>query len=228
MYHAVGTAAFGDRIGIFTVSPELFRTQAEFLREWNQARISDLTSSLGDPSSSQIVITFDDGYSDNLDVAAPILAHYGLPFTVFVTSGFVRHSHPGFLSPQGLRDLASIPGATIGAHGDTHIPLSQCLEGQLASELVSSKHYLEDIIGQSVQTMSYPYGSVDRRVRNAVQMAGYSLAASSYAGLNNVDRDQLILCRTEIHNSDTVDRFCRKLSGDWDRYRFRQRDPSLS
>ena len=38
------------------------------------------------------VLTFDDGYRDNLDVAYPILKELGAPFTVFVTSGLVDRS----------------------------------------------------------------------------------------------------------------------------------------
>ena len=228
MYHAVGTKAFGDERGIFSVSPEQFRAQVRFLREESDARIVDLSSGTVDPSSHEIAITFDDGYADNLAVAAPILADYGLPFTVFVTADFIRQSNQGFLSPQGLRDLASIPGVTIGAHGNTHIPLAECHATTLNDELLSSKQYLEDVLGQNIRSMSYPYGSVNLRVRDAVAVAGYQLAACSHAGLNTSNRDRLLLQRTEIQGTDTIDRFRRKLLGDFDWYRWRHRDPVFS
>src|ERR1700744_3552098 len=39
-----------------------------------------------------VVLTFDDGYRDNVDHALPVLEKHGAPFTMFVTSGFADRS----------------------------------------------------------------------------------------------------------------------------------------
>lgn len=41
---------------------------------------------------NSVVVTFDDGYPDNLTVALPILKTYGIPATVYIATGTVDHS----------------------------------------------------------------------------------------------------------------------------------------
>jgi peptidoglycan/xylan/chitin deacetylase (PgdA/CDA1 family) len=36
-----------------------------------------------------VVVTFDDGYADNLYEAKPLLEHYGIPGTFFVVTGYL-------------------------------------------------------------------------------------------------------------------------------------------
>jgi peptidoglycan/xylan/chitin deacetylase (PgdA/CDA1 family) len=227
MYHAIGSPALGDRLGIFSLAPRLFEAQIDFLSGFHREQVCALEAGVAlSERSLQIAITFDDGYLDNLKVAAPILADKQLPFTVFVTSGHVRHGRKGFLNAASLRELASVPGAIIGAHGTSHIPLVDCDDDQLENELRSSRKYLEDIIGREVITMSYPHGSVNRRVRQAAADAGYRLATCSYADINRPGRDLLLLGRTEVLSGDTLSIYRQKLKGNWDWYRWRTTDPA--
>ncbi len=49
----------------------------------------------GSLRKDSIVVTFDDGYRDNLTEALPILEKYDVPATIFVTSGFIsREEYP--------------------------------------------------------------------------------------------------------------------------------------
>jgi peptidoglycan/xylan/chitin deacetylase (PgdA/CDA1 family) len=226
MYHAIGTPALGDTLDLFSLSPERFRQQMVLLADWKQGRVVEFDAAALNGNGCRVAITFDDGYLDNLEVAAPILSELGLPFTVFVASEFVRSGKAGFLSPSALRALATLPGAQIGAHGTNHVALTLCDDTTLRTELMSSRSYLEDLLGCEVRTLAYPYGAVDRRVRDAALAAGYSLGACSQAGLNSAARDPLLLARTEILSFDNERVFAQKLHGDWDWYRWRREDPA--
>lgn len=127
---------------------------------------------------------------------------------------------------DGLRALAALPGAQIGAHGANHVALTQCDEATLRNELTSSRGYIEDLLGGEVRTLAYPYGAADRRVRDAALAAGYQLGACSLAGINPPARDPLLLARTEILSFDSERVFAQKLHGDWDWYRWRTQDPA--
>jgi peptidoglycan/xylan/chitin deacetylase (PgdA/CDA1 family) len=225
MYHAIGTPALGDTQGLFSLKPECFRRHMVLLAGWKGGRVVEFDEAALSGTGCRVAITFDDGYLDNLEVAAPILGELGLPFMVFVTSEFVRNGKAGFLSPAALRNLAALPGAQIGAHGANHVALTQCDDWKLRDELASSRHYLEDVLGHEVRALAYPYGATDLRVRDAALAVGYRLGACSLAGINPPERDPLLLARTEIVSCDSERVFAQKLHGDWDWYRWRTRDP---
>jgi peptidoglycan/xylan/chitin deacetylase (PgdA/CDA1 family) len=72
------------------VTPEHFAEQLGLIRKHGRPMsLTDLVQALrnGKVPRRAVVVTFDDGYSDNLHVAKPLLEHYEVPATVFITSG---------------------------------------------------------------------------------------------------------------------------------------------
>ena len=67
-----------------------------------------------------------------------------------------------------------------------------------------------------IDTMSYPHGAVDQRVRNAVQIAGYKNAVTSNPGANVSKVDNFMLNRTDIWSIDDMRIFKQKVNGHWD------------
>lgn len=93
-YHGVDTADHPvinfDRL---QTSPDLFTLQLEALaRAFRVVPLADAVRSWREQGvwpSGALAVTFDDGYRNNLEVAAPILKRLGVPATFFVTAGFV-------------------------------------------------------------------------------------------------------------------------------------------
>ncbi|MFO1412790.1 MAG: polysaccharide deacetylase family protein [Burkholderiales bacterium] len=81
-----------DPLRPFEPDRERFREVAAWLSDWFRVlplgeAIARLRS--GSLPSRAAAITFDDGYADNLHVAAPVLSEFGLPATCFVATGFL-------------------------------------------------------------------------------------------------------------------------------------------
>jgi peptidoglycan/xylan/chitin deacetylase (PgdA/CDA1 family) len=75
-----------------TIDPEIFAGQMETLaRDWSPTSLAELVDGFGRrrlPERS-VAVTFDDGYADNLEVAAPILLEHGIPTTLFVAAELI-------------------------------------------------------------------------------------------------------------------------------------------
>lgn len=88
-YHRVN-----DEADLFfpSLPTEVFETHMEFVaRTYVVLPLEELLERMRRNAVPRdaLAITFDDGYRDNLTHAAPILARYGLPATVFLATGFI-------------------------------------------------------------------------------------------------------------------------------------------
>jgi len=227
MYHSVGGNVIRDKLNIFGITPELFNQHMEYLSKQSILPVTEFSVDALVSQQNSIAITFDDGYKDNLYTAAPILEKFKFPYTVFVSTEFVKSGDKNFLSPEELRELSELPNAQIGSHGVSHTALAECSDQELKNELVYSKHYIEDIIGKEITTVGYPHGSVDQRVRSEAEEAGYKLGGTSYMDINRKGSDQLQLARTSVLGIDTLRVFKQKVHGGWDWYRLLQDNPAV-
>jgi len=212
MYHAIGGKVAGDAQGLYSLAPELFARHVRMLAGGSTV----VALERGVAAGYGLAITFDDGYRDNLTVAAPLLVEAALPFTVFVTPAFIDSGEPQYLTRADVKTLADMPGITIGAHGFSHCRLTACDDAALAGELKNSRTWLEDLLGRPVHTMSYPHGAVDGRVRAAAAAAGFTIAAGSRFGSLRQGNDPLVVPRTDIWAGDDVGRLSAKIAGHWD------------
>lgn len=173
----------------YSISPQQFSEHMQFLQQKGYTAISlaemaDAFSGGRALPANPIVITFDDGYADNLLNALPILEQYGLKATVFIIAGSVGQAD--YLNWQQAAELLR-RGTEIGSHTVSHASLSQVADTQKLEEIQQSKRLLEDRLGEPVQFLAYPFGQFDPSLFPLLQQSGYRGACTGIAGLNFAD-----------------------------------------
>jgi peptidoglycan/xylan/chitin deacetylase (PgdA/CDA1 family) len=222
MYHAFDTREVGDR---YVISAKKFRRQLGIisLLGYRVIGLGEFIAAMrdgGELPNRPVVITIDDGYRDNLEVAAPILRERGLKATVFIVSGrigksnnwdetgavagreLVDESHAAFLRRAGLE---------IGAHTRTHASLIEVDDAAVIDEVSASRAELDGLLDDRQSTFAYPYGQFDDRSVAAVEEAGFRGAVTVENRLARLSDHPMLIPRIEIRGSESLASFLRKL-----------------
>lgn len=178
--------------------------------------LAEVAAVLRRPPEAQcpVVLTFDDGYASLHQVARPLLACYGFPATLFLTTGPVGEasyvSQPGFADsvPHGDRPLTwpelrelQVAGWRIEAHGCTHRALATLGPAAQVAELAGSRAAIARHLGRAPAFYAYPYGSYTRRTLQALGPAGYQAACAVHTGPATPASDPRRLPRLEVTNA---------------------------
>jgi peptidoglycan/xylan/chitin deacetylase (PgdA/CDA1 family) len=198
---------------------DAFRTCIDWMRSrYDIVPLGDLVAPSTEPRHEQLALTFDDGYADWHEVAAPVLEDLRCPATFFVSSGFVglgpaearafrqqrlrRSRDLAPLTADQLRDLATHELFDIGSHTTSHLdfsldPPADCL----ASEVEGDRRRLEEWTGRPVRWFAYPWGGLAHLVPAGVahvSRAGFDAAFTALPGTLDRADDPFLLPRQSI------------------------------
>lgn len=141
------------------------------------------------------IITLDDGWKSQYDVAWPIMKKFGYPFTLFIYTEGVRGGHFGGGEAITWEQLAEMrdTGIDIQAHSATHQDLRKAYdkvakkklnpaeyEQWLHNEVVGSKELLEQRLGIRVNCFAVPYGYYNQHIKEVAMQAGYEALFTVY------------------------------------------------
>jgi peptidoglycan/xylan/chitin deacetylase (PgdA/CDA1 family) len=128
---------------------------------------------------ADVVITFDDGNSSDVDIALPRLLERNLTAEFFLPAGLL--CQPGRLDYAGVRQLLRA-GMSIGSHGWAHINWRGLDPHQARQEMVEANRVLDELTGQRVSRVAVPFGSYDRHVLRRLRQAKVTRVYTSDGG----------------------------------------------
>jgi peptidoglycan/xylan/chitin deacetylase (PgdA/CDA1 family) len=141
------------------------------------------------------IITFDDGWKSQYDVAWPILKKFNYPVTLFIYTEGIKPGHFSGGESMSWEQLAEMrdAGVDIQGHTATHSDLRKPYdkvakkklspeeyEQWLQKEIAGSKQMIEQKLGVKVNCFAVPYGFHNDHIRDVAMKAGYEALFTVY------------------------------------------------
>lgn len=170
---------------VTSVSANTFTKHLSYLKEhnFNVIALNELISAIQQGKTlpeKTVAITFDDGYNNNYEQAAPILEKFGYPYTIFVNPTLIDEGKGYVMGWDKLKELAS-KGALIAnhtaQHDYLHIKLKDESDAQwqarIKQDILRSQQRIKEEIGHDYKYLAYPYGEFNNKLQALVKELGF-------------------------------------------------------
>jgi|CXWL01.1.fsa_nt_gi peptidoglycan/xylan/chitin deacetylase (PgdA/CDA1 family) len=204
MYHHIqeSETAKTNGNGYLTVTPATFESHLAYLNDSGYISITpaqligffDSGTSL---PNRPILLTFDDGYDDFANKAAPLLSRYSIKASVFLPTGLLEN--PGYLNWNSISSLAG-QGVYFGNHTWSHRSMGNNADTN-KREIVTAETQLADHGLDQNKVFVYPYGAVSDSAVAILRGLGYKLAFTTVPGRIACAKRRLTIPRIRIGNS---------------------------
>jgi peptidoglycan/xylan/chitin deacetylase (PgdA/CDA1 family) len=210
MYHYISELppqADHLRIGL-TVHPQQFREHLDYLRANGYTTVSlyevhlALTQGHRLPPNP-IALTFDDGYSDHLYTAMPLLREYGFKGTFFIITGFADEQRNGYLNWEQVQQLGA-SGMEIAAHSKTHPDLRGRNHDFLVYEMLGSLESIKVNLGLPQVAFAYPMGRYDDATLGVLKQTDTLLAVTTEHGATHTTDGRHEMRRLRVQNTTST------------------------
>lgn len=156
-----------------------------------------------------VLLTFDDGYTDNYTEAMPILQKYGYTATMFVSAGMTGQD--GYFAEwEQIREMRDA-GWDIQPHGMTHPYLNKLPEREQRYEIAESIKQLKEQTGIDAEVFCYPYGERNQTTLKLLEELNVRFAFTIDQGRTEPTQNPLLLKRIFVGGKESMATFQKKL-----------------
>lgn len=233
MYHRVITNE--DEKGVYDtyVTKENFEKQMKYIKENGYETINFYDIKNGefkrrfDENKKYVIITFDDGYRDNLINVLPILKKFNLKVVLFFITdilynkwdtdveGRPKEKKFKLMNLEEIKEFYASGLVEIGGHTTVHLDMPTIDEHILKKDLEISKKKIEEITKKKIISFAYPWGKNNEKSRQLVKDIGYQFAVSTESGSPCFSDNLFEIQRVGIYSKDDMEKFKKKLSGNY-------------
>lgn len=197
MYHSISDE---DPNNNLLVPPAMFEEQMAWLQENNFTAMS-MDEALeamktGKVPKRPVVITFDDGYSDNYINAFPSLKNHGLKATFFVITDGVDDGY--YMSSDMLKEMHQA-GMSIENHTANHLELDKLSREDAYDSIKRGQDFLRNIIGSDGNYLCYPVGKYNDETIEIAKELGIKAATTTQGGISSISDGLYQLKRVRIY-----------------------------
>jgi peptidoglycan/xylan/chitin deacetylase (PgdA/CDA1 family) len=204
----------------FRIPPSVFAKQLDLLIKNNYNTITfkeleDYEAGLFEMPSNPIILTFDDGWSDQYNTIIELKKRNLKGSFALITNLLDK---PDRLNDSQVKELISY-GNELTSHTVDHPDLTRVSPEKLTKELLDSKDYLKSKFNYSVNTIVYPTGAHNQTVINESKKLGYKYGVTTKTFVNNIDLSkpfELTRVRTQCETTtDLRADICNNLGNDF-------------
>ena len=202
--HQIRSCPWKARIRGLYVSPRVLDRQIAELKTAGFSFVDLPASFAPDNAQKNVVLTFDDGYSNVLEHAAPLLQRHQAPAMLYVVAEMIGKTNVwdtvhgevvgSLMNKEQIREWLD-QGFKIGSHTMTHPHLPAISRRQAMQEIDGSRKMLEDVFQVPVLSFCYPYGEYTPQIVELVRQAGYQTAVTLDPGVNHNGQDPFLIMR---------------------------------
>ena len=216
-YHSISR----NRKDALSVSAIEFEKQLKWLKNKNY-KVVTIEEAIRMKNQKSAVITFDDGYRDNYEIAFPILKKYGFNATIFIATDFIGtekiyHWDKDKIGLHGDEEDFKIlnwdqiiemkkHGINFGSHTQSHRVLTDISLDESKKEILKSKQILEKKIHSDINLFCYPEGKMNDHIIKQVENAGYDYGVVT-PPVKGIPNSKYALRRVGIYQNTTMFQF---------------------
>ncbi|TMV43473.1 polysaccharide deacetylase family protein [Paenibacillus mesophilus] len=209
-YHSIGVEPDNNAV----LDPKKLDEQMAYLAKEGYTTLTlrqfiDIWDGNAEAPAKAVLLTFDDGYTDNYTEAMPILKKYGFRATMFVSPGMTGQD--GYFAEwDQIREMRD-NGWDIQPHGMTHPYLHKMTLEQQRFEITESIKQLKEQTGIDTLVFCYPYGMRNKDTLKLLEEQKVRFAFTIDQGFTEPTQQPLQLKRIFVGGKESMATFMKKL-----------------